>query len=100
MASRIRIPALALPTVLLLSSVAASRIADQTQTVPAVQAGPGAAMSQSDPTTGTAAISGVVKDATTGRPVAGATVSLRRWMGTVSVPRAVTDPRGRFVFRN
>jgi hypothetical protein len=45
---------------------------------------------------GTGIISGVVTDATTGQPVAGATVSLGRFRG----PRALTDSKGRFVFRN
>ena len=49
----------------------------------------------------TAAISGTVVDATTGRPVEGASVSLRRTeASTFSVPRMVTDAKGRFVFRD
>ncbi|HEX5215614.1 MAG TPA: carboxypeptidase regulatory-like domain-containing protein [Vicinamibacterales bacterium] len=52
----------------------------------------------------TAALSGVVVDATTGRPVEGASVTLRRADPTAvsafSVPRMVTDPKGRFVFRD
>jgi 5-hydroxyisourate hydrolase-like protein (transthyretin family) len=54
----------------------------------------------------TAAISGVVIDATTSRPIAGATVSLSRinsdnsMAAPGSLPRTLTDARGRFVFRN
>jgi hypothetical protein len=53
------------------------------------------------------AISGVVVDATTGRPVAGAIVSLGRTdpnivpgQPVVPLPRVATDARGRFVFRD
>ena len=62
---------------------------------------PRASQQASQPTTGTAAISGVVVDATTGKPVAGATVSLGRTdaIGRPG-PRMVADARGRFVFRN
>jgi hypothetical protein len=54
------------------------------------------------PTTGTGAISGVVTDATSGRPIAGAVVSLSiTGRGPVGrPPRMVTDARGRFVFRD
>src|SRR5688572_16381934 len=52
----------------------------------------------------TAALSGVVIDATTNRPVEGASVTLRRAEPTAmlpfSVPRMVTDAKGRFVFRD
>ena len=47
-----------------------------------------------------AAISGVVVDAVTGRPVVGAVVSLADLDDRLNiVPRMVTDARGRFVFR-
>ena len=60
-----------------------------------------AAMSQVSAQTPTAAISGVVVDAVTGRPVVGAVVSLSDLDDRLSVfPRMVTDARGRFVFRN
>ena len=52
---------------------------------------------------GTAAISGVVTDATTGRPVEGAIVGLGVTSGgpiILTLPRAVTDPKGRFLFRD
>lgn len=52
---------------------------------------------------GTAAISGVVTDATTGRPVEGAIVGLGTTTGgqiILTLPRAVTDPKGRFLFRD
>lgn len=47
-----------------------------------------------------AAISGLVVDATTGQPVGGATVSLGRLDGGTipTPPRVVTDSRGRFVY--
>ena len=49
--------------------------------------------------TGSAAMSGVVTDAVTGRPVAGAVVTLSTADKTVvTPPRALTDSRGRFVF--
>jgi hypothetical protein len=63
---------------------------------------PGAQAPANQPqATGTAAISGTVMDAATGRPVSGAIVSLRRvdngaWVGA----RTLTDSRGRFVFLN
>jgi protocatechuate 3,4-dioxygenase beta subunit len=56
--------------------------------------------------TGTAAISGVVSDAVTGRPIAGASVALygRRPDAPQQAPQTwpfvVTDARGRFVFVN
>jgi hypothetical protein len=53
--------------------------------------------------TGTGAISGVVVDATTGRPVAGAIVSLGLTSGgpvILTLPRTVTDAKGRFLFGN
>jgi hypothetical protein len=51
--------------------------------------------------TGTAAISGVVTDAVSGQPVAGAIVALGRTENSPqALPRLVTDARGRFVFRN
>ncbi len=52
---------------------------------------------------GTAAISGVVTDATTGRPVEGAMVSLGVTTGgsiILTLPRVTTDPKGRFLFRD
>jgi hypothetical protein len=52
---------------------------------------------------GTGAISGVVTDATTGRPVEGAIVSLGMTTGgsiILTLPRVVTDPKGRFLFRD
>jgi len=54
---------------------------------------------------GTAALSGVVSDAVTGRPVAGASVSLLAFEpgapeSPVRQPPVMTDPRGRFVFVN
>jgi hypothetical protein len=56
--------------------------------------------SPNSPATSTGAISGVVIDAVTRRPVPGATVSLNRWLGGASGQRVATDSRGRFVFRN
>src|SRR5690242_13295780 len=49
----------------------------------------------------TAALSGVVVDAVTGRPLVGAVVSLGH-VGPISrqQPRMVTDRQGRFVFRD
>ena len=75
------------------------RIVGQTVT-PSRPAGPDQAASSGAAVTGTAAISGVVVDAVTGRPVPGATVSLSRWQSGVPLPRVVADGRGRFVFRN
>jgi hypothetical protein len=52
---------------------------------------------------GTAAISGVVIDATTGRPVEGAIVGLGVTTGgpiILTLPRVMTDPKGRFLFRD
>src|SRR5580765_4770297 len=52
---------------------------------------------------GTGAISGVVTDATTGRPVEGAIVSLGVTTGgsiILTLPRVMTDPKGRFLFRD
>lgn len=52
---------------------------------------------------GTAAISGVVTDATTGRPVEGAIVGLGVTTGgqiILTLPRTVTDSKGRFLFRD
>jgi len=52
---------------------------------------------------GTGAISGVVTDATTGRPLEGAMVSLGVTTGgpvILTLPRVVTDPKGRFLFRD
>jgi hypothetical protein len=45
-----------------------------------------------------AAISGVVVDAVSGQPLAGAVVTLARLDVRLPAPRAVTDARGRFVF--
>jgi hypothetical protein len=54
------------------------------------------------PDSDTAAISGVVSDAVTGRPIAGASVTLFTWGPTgpvgTSRPSVLTDARGRFVF--
>ena len=52
---------------------------------------------------GTGAISGVVTDATTGRPVEGAIVGLGVTTGGSiirTLPRVSTDPKGRFLFRD
>jgi hypothetical protein len=52
---------------------------------------------------GTGAISGAVTDATTGRPIEGAIVSLGVTTGgpvILTLPRVVTDPKGRFLFRD
>lgn len=52
---------------------------------------------------GTAAISGVVTDATTGRPIEGAIVGLGVTTGgsiILTLPRVTTDPKGRFLFRD
>jgi len=52
---------------------------------------------------GTGAISGVVTDATTGRPIEGAMVSLGVTTGgsiILTLPRVMTDPKGRFLFRD
>jgi hypothetical protein len=52
---------------------------------------------------GTGAISGIVTDATTGRPIEGAMVSLGVTTGgpiILTLPRVVTDPKGRFLFRD
>jgi len=52
---------------------------------------------------GTAAISGVVTDATTGRPLEGVIVSLGVTTGgpiILTLPRTVSDPKGRFLFRD
>ena len=52
------------------------------------------------PNTGTAALSGVVTDATTGQPIAGAVVSLSSVArgSFLRTPRMTTDSKGRFVF--
>ena len=62
--------------------------------------GPPRPSGQSLPTTGTGAISGVVVDAVTGAPVAGASVSLGRLDIQRPSPRMVTDSKGRFIFHN
>src|SRR6187402_1747112 len=52
---------------------------------------------------GTGAISGVVTDATTGRPIEGVIVSLGVTTGgpiILTLPRMVTDAKGRFLFRD
>src|SRR5688572_14552989 len=52
---------------------------------------------------GTGAISGVVTDATTGRPLEGVIVALGVTTGgsiILTLPRVVTDPKGRFLFRD
>ena len=48
----------------------------------------------------TGAVTGVVYDATTNQPLAGAIVTLSRLDFGQPVPRSVTDSRGRFVFRH
>lgn len=55
---------------------------------------------QAAPTTGTGAISGVIVDAVTGRPLAGASVALGRLDVQRPAPRMVTDSKGRFIFHN
>jgi hypothetical protein len=55
---------------------------------------------QAPATTGTGAISGVVVDAVTGRPLAGASVALGRLDVQRPAPRMVTDSKGRFIFHN
>jgi hypothetical protein len=54
------------------------------------------------PATGTAAVSGAVTDATTGRPIPGAivTLTLRTGAPLTRTFRQVTDARGRFVVRD
>jgi hypothetical protein len=48
---------------------------------------------------GTAAISGIITDATTGQPIGGATVYIRpSVVGPAPSPPVLTDARGRFVF--
>ena len=52
---------------------------------------------------GTGAISGVVTDATTGRPLEDVMVSLGVTTGgpiILTLPRVMTDPKGRFLFRD
>jgi hypothetical protein len=52
---------------------------------------------------GTGAISGVLTDASTGRPIEGAIVSLGVTTGgsiILTLPRVATDPKGRFLFRD
>ena len=83
-------------TVFLLGSVA-DRVAGQS-VVPAASAASASAPTSLS-TTGSAAISGTVIDAATGRPAAGAIVSLGNTAALgASFPRAVADSRGRFVF--
>lgn len=67
----------------------------------------GRAPAPQDPPTGTAAISGVVTDAATGRTIAGASVSLYGIIPDgptnaplLRLPSVLTDSRGRFVFVN
>ena len=55
---------------------------------------------QAPATTGTGAISGVVVDAVSGRPLAGASVALGRLDVRRPSPRMVTDSKGRFIFHN
>lgn len=55
---------------------------------------------QDSATTGTGAISGVVVDAVSGTPLAGASVALGRLDVTRQSPRMVTDSKGRFIFHN
>ena len=55
---------------------------------------------QSGATTGTGAISGIVVDALSGTPLAGASVSLGRLDVQRPSPRMVTDSKGRFIFHN
>ena len=65
-------------------------------------AGPGAQqVSLTMALTGTAAVSGVVVDAVTKLPIAGATVSIGNTeIRSIRPPRVVTDEEGRFVFIN
>jgi hypothetical protein len=51
------------------------------------------------PTPPSAAVSGIVYDAATGRPLPGAIVTLGRLDGGTPIPRSVTDSKGRFIFR-
>jgi len=63
------------------------------QQIPTVTVGPRS--------TGTSAISGVVTDGTTGRPVPGAVVTLSNLDKNITAgQRMLADSRGRFVFRN
>lgn len=61
-----------------------------------------AAWQQQPPRQGTAAISGVVRNGATGRPVARAVVALRSSGGgpLARIVRQLTDEQGRFVFRD
>ncbi len=60
---------------------------------------PAIAQQQTPQPTATGAISGVVLDAATGEPIAGAVVSLGRLVQNVRLPpRFATDSRGRFIF--
>jgi hypothetical protein len=54
------------------------------------------------PVTGTGAVSGVVSDGTTGRPIPGAIVALRTNTGAplARITKQLTDALGRFVFRD
>src|SRR5687767_12766876 len=63
-------------------------------------AGPPRPAAQAGATTGTGAISGVVVDALTGRPLSGASVSLGRLDVQRPSPRMLTDSKGRFIFHN
>jgi hypothetical protein len=68
----------------------------------AISAGQAPSLSSLASRTGTGAITGVVVDAMTNRPVAGAIVSLSRLgaAATAPLPPAMTDAKGRFVFRD
>jgi hypothetical protein len=83
--------------ILALGSIA-DRVAGQSVVPAATGAAPSSAPTLLS-TPGTAAISGAVIDAATGRPAAGAIVSLGNTAALdAPFPRAVADSRGRFVF--
>jgi hypothetical protein len=83
--------------ILVLGSVA-DRVAGQSVVPAASGAAPSSAPTLLS-TPGTAAISGTVIDAVTGRPAAGAIVSLGNTAALgATFPRAVADSRGRFLF--
>ena len=91
-----RVPAIAVVAVCLAVLRAAAQsgaqVTPQAPTVPTITVS-GAARPA-----GTAALSGVVADAVTGRPVAGAAVILSNLDKATDARRVLTDSRGRFVF--
>lgn len=87
-------------TVVACVAVATCLGASAAMTAQAPPAGPQRSGAQAGPTTGTAAISGVVVDAMTGTPMAGASVALGRLDVSRPAPRMVTDSKGRFIFHN